>query len=179
MNSRPNPFEGLNASIHEDEMESPEFAELFKRHNSFTDGGFRYDYELATTLEILASGNDVILETLADLLQDTPAADGDAPARQPTLAEIEQQILAATEQMDADTAAESHADLDIAQRSLVLNKLKKITCLATDTAIEPSPEVVWRLQDAVINEIYYRICGGKTTFQEVVDSFLPPTEERT
>ena len=89
-----------------------------------------------------------------------------------TVEDLNKEVLDRYQKAGGEVVNEQTEELKIGQRTLILNKLIRITYLETGEVLEPTPEIVWSLQDHIANELYHRISGGTTAYQEVVENFL-------
>ena len=186
MQDRYNPFEGLDERVHEDNTEqNPAIKRLVKSYNTFEYDGFLYEYELANQMEVWASGSDYILESLQALAEDYKDLDNlseesiQEKVNKAIYANLEREKakMDAGEENDFDKIQDAADDAKIAYRSLVLNKLVRIHDIEQDVDYEITPELIWSMQDLIAEELYARICGGRTAFSEVVDRFLDTYKE--
>ena len=184
MKERYNPFEGIPERAHDDIDVNPAVKRMLKTYNTFEYDGLRYEYELANQLEIWASGSDFILESLqaiseeykdVETLSDESVQEKISRKVMESL-EAERQKAEAGEANDYDKIQEAAEDAKIAYRALVLNKLISIYDMEQDVFYEVDAQIVWQMEDLLAEELYTRICGGRTAFSEVVDRFLEEPE---
>ena len=185
MAERYNPFEGIPERSHDSIDVNPAIKRLTKTYNSFDYDGLRFEYELANQMEIWASGSDFIMESLqavSEEYKDISELSDESihekiNRRIMESLETEREKMEAGEDNEYDKLESAAQDAKIAYRSLVLNKLISIYDIEEDVFYEVDPRIVWQMEDLLAEELYTRICGGRTAFSEIVDRFLETDED--
>lgn len=141
----------------------------------FEYGGLRYKYEIANIIDIWSLDIDYVPPPLDDFLAEYQSMKLNmAQTREGKKKEILAKALAYQKAQDdylnqrkpeeEDEREEKEKQINIAIRTLILNKLISITVIEDDSNIEIVPETIWQLDDRVRDQLYHHICGGYTDF---------------